>query len=388
MPRGLVAVLAIAVARSLLLLASAASAASSAASSSSSSSSAAAAPPPDCPADVVLLLDGSTSITSASWKSLVNASSSFAAAVGISADGAHIGVVQFASSSKLELALTGDLDKALAALHGLPQTGGGTNTASGLAMTGAQLFGAGGRLDAPKVVILITDGESNVGGDPVPVASALKANSTNIFGIGVGAGADMKQIAAIASLPSSDFVFELDDYSKLAGIIAKLIAKTCVAVLAVDPSHGPAAGGTVVVVSGYGFTQDNVVAAVTNSAGSSACRFGGATTPVVLFVNSSAVVCRSAPGTPGVSVGVSFAADGASFCPSEAVFQYDGGSGCPTADCDGHGQCVANQCICDDGWTGPNCDQHECPHDCCGHGTCDPKTGTCACSQGCVRMSR
>jgi uncharacterized protein YegL len=331
--------------------------------------------PPDCPADVVLLLDGSTSISSSSWAALLNASVAFAAGLGISANGAHLGVVQFASSARVELVLSGDEAAAVALLRKLPQVGGGTNTASGLTTAAAQLLSKG-RADAPAVIILITDGESNQGGDPVPVAASIKSNGTSIFGIAVGKDADIKQITAIASTPSTEYVFELDNYDKLASIVAALIAKTCVAVLTVDPSHGPPAGGTVVLVGGYGFTKSAADAG-------GACRFGGTSTEVVAFVNSSAVVCRSTPGTAGASVSVSFAADGTSFCPSAALFEYDGGGGgCPTPNCDGHGQCIANQCICDSGWTGPNCDQQGCPHDCCGHGTCDTKSGTCTCNEG------
>eukprot|EP00037_Helgoeca_nana_P011957 m.107733 g.107733 ORF g.107733 m.107733 type:complete len:460 (-) comp21170_c0_seq3:3280-4659(-) len=342
--------------------------------------------PTKCPADVVLLLDGSTSITSASWAALVKASTTFASELGVSLDGAHLGVVQFASSANVELSLTGDEAVAVKTVQGLVQKNGGTNTVSGLEVAANQFAEKqGGRLGAPKVVILITDGESNSGGDPVAVADRIKANETAIFGIGVGTGADMKQVTAIASEPASEYVFQLDDYEKLSAIVAALIAKTCVAVLTVDPDHGPPAGGTVVVVGGYGFShpQFENSSSSSDSTAHAACRFGGTSNELVSFVNSTAVVCRTTAGTAGAAVAVSFAADGASFCPSSAVFRYDGGGpGCPTPDCDGHGRCVGNQCFCDSGWAGPNCDEKGCPNDCCGHGTCDPVSGTCTCNAG------
>ena len=78
---------------------------------------------PECPADVVLLLDGSTSISSASWAALVNASTTFANDLGVSEDGARLAVVQFASSAKVELPLTGDKEKAVKDIKALSQVG-------------------------------------------------------------------------------------------------------------------------------------------------------------------------------------------------------------------------------------------------------------------------
>jgi len=51
----------------------------------------------ECAADVVLLLDGSGSISSTSWDALLKASETFASDLGLSSEGAHIGVVQFAT---------------------------------------------------------------------------------------------------------------------------------------------------------------------------------------------------------------------------------------------------------------------------------------------------
>lgn len=177
---------------------------------------------------------------------------------------------------------------------------------------------------------------------------------------------------------------ELDDYAKLSSVVAALIAKTCVAVLTVQPSHGPKEGGTVVVVGGYGFSQSsNADHKSSSSSAAAACRFGSTASELVTFVNSTAVVCRTTAGDAGATVPVSYAADGVQFCASAAEYVYDGGGGgCPTPDCDGHGQCVNDQCFCDKGWSGPNCDEQSCPHDCCGHGTCDGASGTCTCNDG------
>ena len=198
---------------------------------------------PDCPADIVLILDGSSSISSSSWSQLVSACTTLVSELGVSSAGAHVGVVQFSSSSstKLELPLTGDEPTALAKIKALIQAGGSTDTAAGLELTETELAKRG-RSDVVRVAILITDGESNAGSNPVAVADRMKQNQTSLFGIGVGSGADIKQIAQIASAPSSEFVFEVKDFFDLANIIASLVSKTCVGVTSVNPNHGPAAG--------------------------------------------------------------------------------------------------------------------------------------------------
>ena len=82
--------------------------------------------------------------------------------------------VHMPCSAHVDLPLTGDKKVALATIKDLKQDKGSTNTAAGLASTGTELFGKDGREKAPKVVILITDGESNAGADPVAAADSLK----------------------------------------------------------------------------------------------------------------------------------------------------------------------------------------------------------------------
>lgn len=49
-------------------------------------------------------------------------------------------------------------------------------------------------------------------------------------------------------------------------------------------------------------------------------------------------------------------------------------------DCGSHGVCMGGSCRCEEGWTGPACNQRACHPRCAEHGTC--KDGKCECSQG------
>lgn len=51
-----------------------------------------------------------------------------------------------------------------------------------------------------------------------------------------------------------------------------------------------------------------------------------------------------------------------------------------SVDCGTHGVCMGGTCRCEEGWTGPACNQRACHPRCAEHGTC--KDGKCECSQG------
>ncbi|XP_066538637.1 N-acetylglucosamine-1-phosphodiester alpha-N-acetylglucosaminidase [Hoplias malabaricus] len=54
---------------------------------------------------------------------------------------------------------------------------------------------------------------------------------------------------------------------------------------------------------------------------------------------------------------------------------------CPSEDCSQHGTCVDGQCVCQPGWTGPNCANLTCQPPACGdHGVCTPDG--CVCDAG------
>jgi hypothetical protein len=58
---------------------------------------------------------------------------------------------------------------------------------------------------------------------------------------------------------------------------------------------------------------------------------------------------------------------------------------CP-AGCGAHGQCIEGNCVCQQGWQGPNCKDPKCPDDCGGHGQCSFQSvnspGQCVCNYG------
>jgi hypothetical protein len=63
---------------------------------------------------------------------------------------------------------------------------------------------------------------------------------------------------------------------------------------------------------------------------------------------------------------------------------YPGNKGCPNYCFSyfGQGNCWEGECVCNDGWTGPDCNTIQCPNSCSNHGVCLNATNTCLCDEG------
>jgi hypothetical protein len=147
------------------------------------------------PADIVLALDRSSSVSSA-FTSLKNAAKAFVdrldlqtdgVADGVIANGNRVGLVSFAAAASVNVALTSASSTNAAALktaiNGLA-SGGGTNAAAGISTAQTQL--AGSVLTNTKKMVVFSDGRPTQGGNGVSQASAAKTAGTEIFTVGFG----------------------------------------------------------------------------------------------------------------------------------------------------------------------------------------------------------
>ncbi|RXN05227.1 collagen alpha-1(XIV) chain-like protein [Labeo rohita] len=83
---------------------------------------------------------------------------------------------------------------------------------------------SGSRSDVPKIVILITDGESQ--DDVLLPAQRLRDAGIELFAIGVK-DADVNELRAIASPPEETHVYNVDDFSFMLDIMEKLTRSVC-----------------------------------------------------------------------------------------------------------------------------------------------------------------
>lgn len=107
--------------------------------------------------------------------------------------------------------------------------GGNTDTHEAIQFVDRSLFRPenGGRSDVTRMVVIITDGESRMAKETVAAAESLKSKNVTVFAIGVGNQIDVAELRAMASQPSSEFVFEVTNFQALSGIKKELVTRTC-----------------------------------------------------------------------------------------------------------------------------------------------------------------
>ena len=178
--------------------------------------------------DVMLLLDGSESISQGEFDTMKLFATRLVQHFTISPDDARAGVVQFAGEGQgiVETGLSGDLAAIEAAISGMVQIVGATDIQEGIALGQAQLSVAG-RQDVPHVMIVLTDGAHNQPGDPLAEAEAARLLGTEIFAVAVGPGPDIDQLNTIASEPAAEHVLLVSDFAALARILEPLVQVVC-----------------------------------------------------------------------------------------------------------------------------------------------------------------
>ncbi|XP_033116115.1 sushi, von Willebrand factor type A, EGF and pentraxin domain-containing protein 1-like [Anneissia japonica] len=176
------------------------------------------------PSDIVFLLDSSGSIGAERWPREVDFVRQVSTIFTVSSDTSRVAIVSYSSAGQIYTRIdhiTEPTDKNKCTLLGqlddaLPYTGGDTYTLG--ALTQAETLLKNGRNDAPRLVILLTDGQSN-GGDPIPKANEMKRDGITIFSIGLGQGINQDELTSIAS---DNNVYLLDQLGKISDLAAHL----------------------------------------------------------------------------------------------------------------------------------------------------------------------
>ncbi|KAL1254856.1 hypothetical protein QQF64_012917 [Cirrhinus molitorella] len=179
-------------------------------------------------ADIVILVDGSWSISRLKFRTVRSFLGMFVKAFAVGSEQTRIGLVLHSKDSWTEWHLNTHSTKeaVINAIKRLPYKGG--NTLTGLALTYIleNIFKAqsGSRPDVPKIVILITDGKSQ--DDVVSPAQRLRDAGIELFAIGVE-NADKKELRAIASSPNKTHVYKVPDISFMFNIMEGLTRSVC-----------------------------------------------------------------------------------------------------------------------------------------------------------------
>ncbi|KAK3098262.1 hypothetical protein FSP39_017695 [Pinctada imbricata] len=135
------------------------------------------------------------------------------------------------SHSKPAFNLGDNLEKreTISAIRRINYLSGGTNTAEALDLLSTTMFSGenGGRNHVPHVAVVVTDGESHDTSATAQAAKRARDNGTKLLAIGVGPGADERELKLIASDPDDKHVFKVTNYRTLQEIVESMINRTC-----------------------------------------------------------------------------------------------------------------------------------------------------------------
>lgn len=182
-------------------------------------------------ADIVFLVDGSSSIGTASFQEVRVFLRNFVLGLDVGQDKVRVGLAQYSDEPHQEFLLKDHSDKKnlLDAIDSFPYRGGNTNTGKAMDFLLTQYFTpeAGSRAEqrVPQFAVVITDGDS--ADDVAAPAQRLKQHGVIVFAIGVGQ-ANLKELESIANRPPQRFLLTIDSYQALQRLTEGLLQTVCI----------------------------------------------------------------------------------------------------------------------------------------------------------------
>ena len=183
--------------------------------------------------DIVIVVDQSGSIDSEEYSNLTRFLSNLTSSFQIGPDAVEVGIVRFDTTASLVYRL-GELSRSelIMNIRNLPRQSlnGFTNIADGLLLAEREFMSNRSRSNAKKVILLITDGVANEGGDPVPIAINIRNGGIQIFSFGIGNNLNRTQLNSIANRPTASHVFIAQNFdpSQLSQFVATFATGVCV----------------------------------------------------------------------------------------------------------------------------------------------------------------
>lgn len=184
-------------------------------------------------ADIVFLVDSSTSIGPQNFQKVKNFLRSVVLGLDISGDQVRVGLAQYNDNTFPAFQLNQYLLKSVVLEHiqNLPYRTGGTNTGAALEFirTNYLTESAGSRAKdrVPQIVILVTDGESN--DEAQEAADRLKEDGVVVYVVGINVQ-DVQELQKIASKPFEKFLFNTENFNILQDVSGSILQSLCSAV--------------------------------------------------------------------------------------------------------------------------------------------------------------
>ncbi|PSG96196.1 hypothetical protein BRD56_11750 [Thermoplasmatales archaeon SW_10_69_26] len=154
------------------------------------------------PLDISFVLDRSGSMSGDPIETARDGASELARSL---SDVEQSGLVSYSSSATLDQPLGFDHEATATAIESLT-AGGGTATGDAIDLAHDDIQ-TNARAGVDDVMILLTDGITNEGSDPVVQAQAAKDDGVEIYAIGLGSGINTQDLQQIASDPTEEHFF-------------------------------------------------------------------------------------------------------------------------------------------------------------------------------------
>ena len=182
-------------------------------------------------ADVVFLLDSSTSVTAPNFRKMLDLTKHFVRDANIDTGSVRIGIAIFSDDAtvKFHLDTFTIKDDVLRAIDNIHYTFGSTNTFAALKTMRAEMFrrNRGDRPAVKNYAVLITDGLSNINSRKVArEARKVRASGIHVYTIGIGL-TDTSEILSIASKPASENTFAVSNFDQLDDIPKQIFRGKC-----------------------------------------------------------------------------------------------------------------------------------------------------------------
>lgn len=181
-------------------------------------------------ADVVFVLDASSSEGSANFQKQVDFVKDFVKRYQIGPNNVQIGLVTFSTYASNQFYFNTYHDQAsvLNKLNSIPYNSGSTNTDKGLQY--ARLFyvhgsSHGQRAKANQIVVVLTDGQSSSPSSTTSQAKQLHDTGATVFAIGIGSNVNTHELQTIADSPHH--VYQVSGFDALNGIQYELNQAAC-----------------------------------------------------------------------------------------------------------------------------------------------------------------
>ena len=166
--------------------------------------------------DIVLVLDGSDSISRDNFDKVKSSVEDFTRQLDIGTDKIWLGLVLYSTNLTQTIQLTGNKNEILQRISQLKHERLGTNTAAGiLKMSELLLYG---RPNVPKLGVVVTDGQSLEPTLTRATARAAMDAGVDMYSVGIGDQIDKSELQGLASAPNMSITFDNFDKLTLADI--------------------------------------------------------------------------------------------------------------------------------------------------------------------------